>query len=267
LERTSSMGCMPRTRLFSVSMTGRGCRGSESPPSGRKASWKAGPGIKLLALAVAVTVLMAGFRHLRVQDILTSVLVWVSGLGVWGPVIFVVLYISACVLLVPGTILTLGAGVLFGVVKGSVIVSISATLGATAAFLVCRYAARDRIASRIEGNPRFKSIDEAVARDGWKIVGLTRLSPVFPFVLLNYAYGLTSVSLRDYFFASWLGMMPGTVMYVYIGSLAGDLALLGAGGRTRTTAEWVLYGVGFLATVLVTVLVTRIARSALRKKI
>jgi uncharacterized membrane protein YdjX (TVP38/TMEM64 family) len=249
-------------------MTGRGCRGSERHPSGRKAPGKAGLGaIKLLALAVVFVVLVAGFSHLHVQDILTSVLVWVSGLGVWGPVIFIIIYIAACVLLVPGAILTLGAGVLFGVVKGSVIVSIAATLGATAAFLVGRYAARDRVARKIEGNPSFKSIDEAVAREGWKIVGLTRLSPVFPFVVLNYAYGLTSVSLRDFFFASWLGMMPGTVMYVYIGSLAGDLAMLGAGGRTRTTAEWALYGVGFAATVLVTVLVTRIAKAALRKKI
>ena len=113
---------------------------------------------------------------------------------------------------------------------------------------------------------RFKTIDDAVATEGWKIVGLTRLSPVFPFNLLNYAYGLTKVSLRDYFFASWIGMLPGTVMYVYIGSLIGDLARLGAGGRTRTGAEWALYVVGLVATVAVTVYVTRIARSALNKK-
>ena len=180
----------------------------------------------------------------------------------WGPVIFIIIYIVACILLFPAAILTLGAGVIFGVVKGSVIVSISATLGATAAFLVGRYLAGTGC-RKIEGNRKFQSIDEAVAREGWKIVGLTRLSPVFPFVLLNYAYGLTKVSLRDFFFASWIGMMPATVMYVYIGSLAGDLAKLGAGGRARTAGEWVLYGVGFLATVAVTVFVTRIARRAL----
>jgi len=219
--------------------------------------------IRLAAAAIVVAVLVLCSKYLHFQELLTSALEWVSGLGMWGPVIFIMIYIVACVLFIPGTILTLGAGVIFGVVKGAVIVSISATLGATAAFLVGRYLARGWVAKKIEGNRKFQSIDEAVAREGWKIVGLTRLSPVFPFVLLNYAYGLTKVSLRDFFFASWVGMIPGTVMYVYIGSLAGDLAKHGAGGRARTAAEWGLYGVGFLATVAVTVFVTRIARRAL----
>lgn len=230
------------------------------------ASGKNGLAVKLLVIAVAVAALAAGYKYLHVQAFLMKALGWVSGLGMWGPVIFIIIYIAATVLFIPGSVLTLGAGVLFGVIKGSVIVSISATLGATAAFLVGRYVARDRVARKMDGYPSFKAIDEAVAREGWKIVGLTRLSPVFPFVLLNYAYGLTRVSLRDFFFASWLGMAPGTVMYVYIGSLAGDLATLGAGGRTRTPAEWVLYGVGFAATVAVTVFVTRIAKTALNKK-
>ncbi len=219
--------------------------------------------IRLAAAAIVVALLVAGSKYLHFRELLTGALQWVSGLGMWGPVIFIIIYIAACILFFPAAILTLGAGAIFGVVEGSVIVSISATLGATAAFLVGRYLARDWVARKIEGNRKFQSIDEAVAREGWKIVGLTRLSPVFPFVLLNYAYGLTKVSLRDYFFASWIGMMPATVMYVYIGSLAGDLAKLGAGGRARTAGEWILYGVGFLATVAVTVFVTRIARRAL----
>ena len=106
-----------------------------------------------------------------------------------------------------------------------------------------------------------------MGNEGWKIVGLTRLSPIFPFNLLNYAYGLTKVSLRDYFFASWIGMFPGTVMYVYIGSLAGSVATVGAEERVRTTGEWVLYGVGLVATVVVTIYVTRLARKALSRKI
>ncbi|HSW50743.1 MAG TPA: VTT domain-containing protein, partial [Bryobacteraceae bacterium] len=112
-------------------------------------------------------------------------------------------------------------------------------------------------------------VDNAVAAEGWKIVGLTRLSPVFPFNLLNYAFGLTRVSLRDYVVASWIGMIPGTVMYVYLGSLAGSLAELGLkeGGRARTQAEWALYAVGLVATVAVTVVITRIARRALNLRI
>jgi uncharacterized membrane protein YdjX (TVP38/TMEM64 family) len=143
-------------------------------------------------------------------------------------------------------------------------------MGAVAAFLVGRYLARDWVARKVEGNSRFAAIDRAVGEAGWKIVGLTRLSPVFPFNLLNYAYGLTKVSVRDYFLASWIGMIPGTVMYVYFGTVAGSLATLGAGGGTgggvegeAAVGQLALRLVGLLATVVVTVYITRIARRAL----
>jgi uncharacterized membrane protein YdjX (TVP38/TMEM64 family) len=222
---------------------------------------------KLLLIILVVFLLLAGIKYFHVQELLKKVLIWVAGLGAWGFIIYIVIYILACVFLIPGSILTLGAGVLFGVMKGSIIVSIASTLGATCAFLVGRYIARDWVSKKIQANPKFQAIDEAVAREGWKIVGLTRLSPIFPFNLLNYAYGLTRVSLRDYFFASWIGMMPATVMYVYIGSVAGAIAKIGGEGRSRTPAEWALYIVGLTATAAVTVYITRIARAALRKKV
>lgn len=222
---------------------------------------------RVLLVLLLLAALFSAMRFLGVQDLLRSALDWVAGVGVWGMAIFLLLYVLATVLFLPGSILTLGAGALFGVLKGSIIVSISATLGATAAFLVGRYLAREWVARRISGNPRFQAVDQAVAREGWKIVGLTRLSPVFPFNLLNYAFGLTSVSLRDYFWASWVGMLPGTVMYVYLGSLAGDLALLGTEEQSRSPFEWGLYLVGLLATVAVTIFVTRLARTALAKKV
>lgn len=227
----------------------------------------AGSKLKVIFVIVAIIILLAAAKYFHVQELLRSSLEWVGSLGAWGPLIFITLYILACVLFLPGSVLTLGAGVLFGVIKGSIIVSISSTLGATCAFLVGRYLARDWVAKKISSHEKFQAIDEAVAREGWKIVGLTRLSPVFPFNLLNYAYGLTRVSLRHYFFASWIGMMPGTIMYVYIGSLAGEVAKLGTEGRTRTSAEWALYIVGLIATVVVTVFITRIARDALKKKV
>jgi uncharacterized membrane protein YdjX (TVP38/TMEM64 family) len=222
---------------------------------------------KLVLWSLAIVGAVVAAWRFDAAVLLRSGLDAIAGLGLWGPVIFVALYVAATVLFLPGSILTLGAGVVFGVVKGAVIVSVSATLGATAAFLVGRYVARDAIARKIDGYPRFRAIDQAVAREGWKIVGLTRLSPVFPFNLLNYAFGLTRVSLRDYVLASWIGMMPGTLMYVYLGSLAGDLASLGSGHASRTPAEWVFYGVGLLATVTVTVYVTRIARGALTRRV
>ncbi len=222
--------------------------------------------LRPIALGVAVVVLLASAYYFDVPTHLKSVLDRIAELGPWGPVLFIALYITVTVMLLPGSILTLGAGFVFGVVRGSIFVSIAATLGATAAFLVGRYLARDWVAKKIEGNEKFAAVDQAVAQEGWKIVGLTRLSPIFPFNLLNYAFSVTKVSLRDYFFASWIGMMPGTVMYVYIGSLAGDLATLGAEERTRSAGEWALYVVGLLATVAVTVYVTRVARAALERR-
>ncbi len=218
----------------------------------------------LLALGGAV-VLLRVVSSPQSQAVLKGLLGWIEGLGPWGALVFIALYILATVLFVPGSILTLGAGALYGVAWGSVYVSIGSTIGATAAFLIGRYAARDWVARRIEGNTRFQAVDRAVGGQGFKIVGLMRLSPVFPFNLLNYALGTTRVGLRDYFFGSWMGMMPGTVMFVYLGSLAGDLARLGVGGSDRGAGEWILLTAGLAATVAVTVYITRISRAELEK--
>jgi len=221
--------------------------------------------LKLFCWIILITAVIAVARYFNVQEFLTSLLDWIAGLGPWGPVTFIVIYILATLLFIPGSILTLGAGLLFGVVLGSIYVSIGATLGATGAFLIGRYLARGRIKKYIESNGKFKVIDEAVAREGWKIVGLTRLSPVFPFNLLNYAFGVTQVRFRDYFWLTWIGITPGTVLYVYLGSLVGNLAMLGTGGQTITLAMWGFYTVGLVATVAVTVYVTRIAKKALEQ--
>lgn len=222
--------------------------------------------IKLMAGILVVVALAVAAQYFNIQGLLKSALSWTESLGAAGFAVFILIYILATVLFLPGSVLTLGAGALFGVVWGSVCVSIASTLGATAAFLVGRYLARGWVEKRIAGNEKFKAIDAAVAREGWKIVGLTRLSPIFPFNLLNYAFGVTQVSLRDYFFASWIGMMPGTVMYVYFGSLGKDIATLGT-QQQPSTLQWVLRTVGLIATVLVTVYVTRLAKTALDSKI
>ncbi len=199
------------------------------------------------------------------RSFLENALQWIQNAGPAGPAIFVIVYILACVFFLGGIVLTLGAGAVFGVVKGSILVSAGSTLGASAAFLVGRHFARRWVEKKIQGNEKFKAIDDAVAGEGWKIVALTRLSPAFPFSLLNYGYGITKVSFRDYFFASWLGMMPGTVMYVYIGSIAGDAARL-ASGTAASHAQWTLRIIGLAATVLVTIYVTKIAKKALNKR-
>jgi len=190
---------------------------------------------------------------------------WVEGLGVWGPLVFIAGYALATVAFVPGSLLTLGAGAIFGLAMGVVYVFIAASIGATLAFLVSRYVARSAIEQRLAGNEKFAAIDDAVGEQGLKIVLLLRLSPVFPFNALNYGLGLTKVSLRDYVLAH-IGMLPGTLLYVYYGKLAGDVAALAGGVETERGAEyWIVLGLGLVATVIVTTIVTRIARRALKE--
>lgn len=226
--------------------------------------------LKLLMVICLLVSFIFGITHLNLQVYLQSLLIWVISLGVFGPIAFIAIYNLATLLFVPGSILTIGGGVLFGVVLGSFYVVVAATLGATLAFLMGRYFLRDWVAKQIERNAKFKTIDEAVGQEGWKIVLLTRLSPVFPFNFLNYAFGLTKVSLKDYVLGSF-GIIPGTVLYVYIGSLAGDLAMMGMENQQTTPetqiAKWVIRVVGFIATIAVTVYVTKVANHALEKSV
>ena len=218
---------------------------------------------RIVTLAVLVVSIGASLFLLPTQAYLSWFLAWVQRIGPWGAVLLGAAYIPAALLFVPGSLLTLGAGFALGVGLGTVAVSIGSTLGASAAFLAGRTLARGFIEAKISHNPRFRAIDQAVKHEGFKIVLLTRLSPVFPFNLLNYAFGLTPVSLRNYFLASWIGMLPGTVMYVYLGSAAKNLADLAAGKVEGGTGQQALFGVGLLATVAVTVAVTRVAKRAL----
>jgi len=198
---------------------------------------------------------------------LQNTLQWINGLGALGGIVFIAIYILATLAFLPAAILTLGAGVIFGVIWGSLYVFIGATLGAVAAFLVGRYVARGWVKQKISSYKKFANIDQAVSKEGLKIVFLVRLSPLFPFNLLNYALGVTSVSLKDYFLASF-GMIPGTIMYVYLGHLAGDLALIGNKSQPdNMILHWVIQIIGLIATIAVTVYVTKIAKKALKEEI
>ena len=199
----------------------------------------------------------------ELSQLVPTILLWVKGLGSVGAIAFISIYIIATVALVPGSILTLGAGLIFGVVWGSVYVLIGAVIGETCAFLLGRYLLRDWIEQKIAHNPTFTDLDRALNQEGLKIILLTRLSPIFPFNLLNYAFGITGISLKDYFLGS-IGMIPMTIAYVYFGSLAGDLATIGdASQLANPQLQWTIKIIGFMATILCTVYITRIARQAL----
>ena len=217
----------------------------------------------IAAPALAEGTTTGGFNP---QETLQNTLEWIDSLGSLGAIAYITLYIIATIAFLPGSIVTLSAGVVFGIVWGSIYVFIGASLGATAAFLIGRYLARDWVFKKIAGNEKFRAIDEAVGKEGFKIVLLTRLSPVFPFTLLNYAFGVTGVSLKDYILG-FVGMIPGTIMYVYLGSLTGNLAIGTEGQPSSPALEWTIRIIGFMATVAVTVYVTRIARKALEEKV
>lgn len=186
----------------------------------------------------------------------------VHALGAWGPAAFVAGYVLATVAGIPGSLLTLAAGAIFGLWAGVLWVFLGATLGASAAFLVGRYLARGLVERRVAGNPRFAAIDRAIAADGRRIVFLLRLSPAVPFTLLNYLLGLTRVRFSDFVAAS-VGMIPGTLLYVYYGKLAGDVAAAAGGGAPRGAGYYAVLALGLAATVAATALITRAARRAL----
>jgi len=222
---------------------------------------------KLIMLGTILVAVVAAVFLLPVKDWLIKALEWTEGLGFWAPVFVAAFYIIACVLFLPGSVLTLGAGVLFGVLKGSIVVSVGSTLGACTAFLVGRTVARAWISAKVARNAKFGAIDTAVGEQGLKIVLLTRLSPAFPFNMLNYAFGLTRIPFWKYALGSWIGMMPGTVMYVYFGAGLRSLAELSTGKVETGTAGRVFFVAGLIATVVVTIFVTRLARRALKQAV
>lgn len=220
--------------------------------------------LKLSLLLAAVAAVVVAARMLPLAMWLEAFNQRVVGLGLLGMVLFALIYAAATVLMVPGSLLTLAAGASFGLVPGFVAVLFGATLGAASAFLVSRHLARRRVDGWIQRKPSFVAVDKAVAREGWKIVFLTRLSPVFPFNFQNYAYGLTRVSFWHYVLASWIGMIPGTFLYVYLGTL-GRSGLEAASGGGAEAFRLALQAVGLLATLAVTILITRTAKRALRE--
>jgi len=219
--------------------------------------------IKIAGGVAAVLVLVILAKTLHIQEHLLDLVGWIREAGWPGLVIFTLAYVAATVLFLPGSILTLGAGFAYGVGLGTAAVTVAANLGAFVAFLLGRTVARGWVAARVQENARFGAIDRAVGREGLKIVLLTRLSPIFPFNLLNYAFGVTGVSARDYVVGSLIGMLPGTLMYVYLGSLITNVSELAAGRASGGDAQQLFYFAGLAATVGVSIYVTRIARRAL----
>ena len=217
---------------------------------------------KWVLLALALITLGAAWYFLPVKDWVKTFNAWVEQRGAWGYVIFIAAYAVATVFFFPGSLMTIGAGLAFGLWRGFAVVSAGATLGAALAFLIARYFVRAKVEAKAKDNPKFAAMDEAIGKEGWKMVALLRLSPLLPFNLSNYLYGVTKIGFWPYLAASWVGMLPGTFLYVYLGA-AGKEASGGSGGGPW---KWVLFGAGLVATVIVTIWISRLAKKAVPKK-
>lgn len=207
------------------------------------------------AVLVAVSV---GWIAFPVQDWLNDFNAWVEGLGALGYLLFGLLYIAGTVALAPGAALTIAGGLAFGLWSFPLVV-VAATIGATLAFLIARHLARSRVERAIERYPTFKATEHAVNEEGWKIVALMRLSPVVPFNLQNYAFGVTAIPLLHYVAATFVGIMPGALLYTYLGA-AGRAA---GGDTSGGSLKWIFFAVGLILTIAVTVWVTIRAKATL----
>lgn len=227
-----------------------------------RTKWIKGFSIAIIAMALVVII-----RTLPVDRVIDLLKIKVESMGFWGPIVFGVLYVVSALAFFPGSALTMAAGAVFGLAWGTLTVSLASTTAASLAFLVARYLARDKVTTYAQRMPKFQAIDGAIGVGSWKIIALLRLSPIIPFSLGNYLYGLTAIRFWPYIFASWLFMLPGTFMYVYLGHIGMEGIRSTAkveGGKSPI--EWSLLGIGLLATFVVTIYISRLSSNALRKQ-
>lgn len=219
-----------------------------------------------LLLLGALAALTAAALVFPLERWALAIVEWIRGAGAVGVLAFALIFVATALLALPASVLTLGAGFVYGPWAGTLLVSPVSVAAALVAFLLARSALRPRIERRLGTSPRLRAIDEAMARGGARIVLLLRLSPIIPYGLLNYALGLTRVGPGAYAAASFVGMLPATVLYVYAGSVARSAAELAAGGAMPGPWRLTLYAVGFVAAVVVAAILTRLARRALREQ-
>jgi len=225
----------------------------------RSPLWAMGAGILFVAALLAV------LFYLDADDQVRELLRWFELQGAWAAVLFIVVMVGVVVLLLPGVLFTTGAGFVFGVLEGSLYIVLGTTLGAVVAFLISRHTFGERARNFVLSHRRLHLVQEELRSTGWKIVLLTRLVPFFPSKLANYFFGLTPVRLSHFTFGSLFGFIPFSVHNVYLGSIAADLATLGTGDMSRSPFQWLVYMVGFIATVIAVIYLNRIARRALAR--
>jgi len=224
--------------------------------------WSRGSQIKLAVFLVLVATIVVLVVVFHIQDRFLDLLQWLRNNRTEGAFAFVGIYAVCTVFLVPGALLTLGAGFVFGILVGLLVVVVGAGIGLNLAFLLGRYVFRDAVARKVSEYPKFAAVDAAVEKEGWKIVFLLRLAPIVPFTAFNYAMSVTKVQFLHYAIPSCIGIIPGTAMFCYFGSLASDLSTISSEGPDRTT-QWIIIAVSGVLIIAAVVVITRMARRAI----
>jgi uncharacterized membrane protein YdjX (TVP38/TMEM64 family) len=223
----------------------------------RSALWLLGSGIALVGLLLLV------LWYFDAHKSLLHVLEWVDRQGAWSAVLFILIMALVVILLLPGVFFTTGAGLVFGIYHGTVYVVAGTTLGAAIAFLIARFLFGNRARQALMSNRKIRAITVEAAKSDFQLVLLTRLIPFFPFKLSNYVFGLSEFSFHRFVTATFIGCIPFSLHNVYLGSMAADLASLGAGELDRSPLQWGIYGAGFVATVVAVLYCSRLAQRAL----
>jgi uncharacterized membrane protein YdjX (TVP38/TMEM64 family) len=213
---------------------------------------------KWVGLALLCVTLIVAWFLLPVGKWAGSLQAWIDHFGPWGPLVFGLIYVVAVVLLVPGSALTLAAGFAYGA-WGAPLAVVAATIGASLAFLIARYMVREKVRSFMRGRRKLQAVEKAVNEDGWKIVGLVRLSPLVPFNMQNYFFGITDIPFAHYVAATFIGIIPGAVVNVYVGMIGGIMSDGAVGGPL----QWSFFAVGLVVSVVVAWMITRKAKEKL----
>ncbi len=219
----------------------------------------------IFGFALLLAVMAVAFVLIAHREWIVGVLEWIRGIGFWGIVLFVGIYAAFTVLLLPTLLFTLGAGALFGLLEGSLLVLLSILLGSSISFLLARFCLGKRATEYILGHPRLRVLDMELVREGWKFILLTRLVPFFPAKLANYFFGLARFHLGDFLIGTLFGVIPLTLLNVYIGSLIGEVAALGSGEVSRSPYHWIAFGVGLIVGIAVLRRIVRLARRAMER--
>ena len=215
-----------------------------------------------LSAGIILAVLITFFDlHEHIEDLLQ----WINSFGIWAPIIFILVNMIVVIVLFPGVLVTMGAGFIFGVVKGSLYVVIATTLGAAIAFITARYLFSTRITDFFLSHPKVSVINQYLDYDGWKFITATRLIPFFPFKLSNYVFGLTKFRFSSFVAGTFLGIWPNTILNVYVGSLAANLTKLGDLSEAQGSFQFYVYIGGFIFTVIAIAYITKLAKNALNR--